>query len=61
MKTAEIDMDKKIMVCDKCFCASCWQGILMCQEAKSAGTIEIPISLLHKMGLESSHYWEDQS
>jgi hypothetical protein len=29
-----------VTVCSACFRASCWQGIFMCDDAPSAGTIE---------------------
>jgi hypothetical protein len=30
---------KIVTVCDKCLTESCWQGRLMCSEARTAGTI----------------------
>jgi hypothetical protein len=41
-----------ITVCDKCFCASCWQGILMCEQAREAGTVEKTKEELIELGLE---------
>lgn len=52
-----------ITVCDKCFHASCWQGIFYCDDYKSAGTVEKTRKELKKMadaGLcvaENSDYW----
>ncbi len=36
----------RIVVCDKCFQASCWQGVFMCQQAYEAGTVEKTIAEL---------------
>ncbi len=30
---------QKVTVCDKCFQATCWQGIFMCQQSYEAGTV----------------------
>lgn len=40
-KRQEIEkwLDAKVTVCDACLQASCWQGILMCQESQKAGTV----------------------
>jgi hypothetical protein len=57
-----MDESKKITVCDKCFMASCWQGIFLCDEARTAGTVEMPVYKLRKLNLEHPSYWEeDQS
>lgn len=50
--------DDKITVCDKCFQASCWHGIFMCDEAKQAGTIKKSRDELAKLGLENPCYWQ---
>jgi len=47
----------KVTVCAKCLCASCWQGIFMCDESREAGTVEKTIKQLKKLKLESPHYW----
>ena len=52
--------DTKITVCDNCYQASCWQGIFMCQEADFAGTIDLPIWVLSKLGLEHPDYWNKE-
>lgn len=36
----------KITVCDKCFQATCWQGVFMCDESQNAGTAEKTIAEL---------------
>lgn len=47
----------EVTVCDQCLRASCWQGEFMCDEARSAGTIQKTRAELGTLGLESSHYW----
>ncbi len=47
-----------VTVCDKCKRASCWQGVFYCDEARSAGTVDLPVSELRLMGLESPVYWK---
>ena len=34
---------KTVTVCSACHSASCWEGFLMCEDARTAGTIEMPI------------------
>jgi hypothetical protein len=46
-----------VLVCSKCYQASCWQGIFMCDESKNADVIEMPIDVLRSMELESEEYW----
>ena len=47
-----------VTVCNKCFQASCWQGIFMCQRAQNAGTVDMFIEDLMKMGLEHPDHWK---
>lgn len=49
----------KVTVCDKCFQASCWQGIFLCDDALTAGTTEKTIEELFNLGLENPCYWEE--
>ena len=51
------EKNKIVTVCDKCFQASCWQGIFMCQESETAGTVEKSIEELEKLNLENPCYW----
>lgn len=57
---SELEYDKMVTVCDKCFCACCWQGYFMCDDNFSAGTTEKPISELKKLNMENAEYWEDK-
>lgn len=50
--------DRLVAVCDKCLQAPCWQGIFMCDEARTAGVVTKPISELRKLGREHPSYWE---
>lgn len=49
---------KTITVCNKCFRASCWQGIFMCDESYNAGITEMTIPQLKEKDLEHEQYWE---
>lgn len=55
-----INGDKLITVCNKCLTVSCWQGIFMCDEARSAGTVEKTKKELIDLGLEHLYYIEKQ-
>ena len=50
--------DYKVTVCDNCLQASCWQGEFMCEGSREAGTTDLPISELKKLGYEHPFYWE---
>jgi len=47
-----------VTVCDHCYTSACWQGLFMCQDAKDAGTTDMPISALRALGLEHPDYYE---
>lgn len=56
-KLKEIDI---ITVCNKCFRSSCWQGIFMCDKAKTAGTIDLTVKELRlKNTHEHESYWHE--
>lgn len=48
---------RTITVCDKCLCASCWQGVFMCDETRGASTTEKTVDELRKLDLEHPCYW----
>lgn len=51
---------RKVTVCDKCFMASCWHGVFMCNESRYAGTVEKYADELDQLNLEHpSHYSEE--
>lgn len=49
-----------ITVCDKCFRASCWQGVFLCEESMSAGTVEKTIDELKGLALEHADFWKNE-
>jgi hypothetical protein len=54
-------MPNTVTVCDKCLQATCWQGIFMCWESGTAGTVEKTIDELKALDLEHPSYWEEQN
>lgn len=46
-----------VAVCNKCLMATCWQGTFMCDDAKTAGTVEKTVAELEKLGREHPSYW----
>jgi len=53
--------DRLVTVCDRCLQASCWQGEFYCDEYKTAGTVEKPISELRALALEHPSYWQEKA
>lgn len=51
--------ERTVTVCDKCRRASCWEGESLCDESRSAGTVDVPVSVLRAEALESPHYWAE--
>ncbi|MCP3682005.1 MAG: hypothetical protein GY861_04875 [bacterium] len=51
--------ERKVTVCSECLRACCWQGVIYCDDYKTAGDMEVPISELKKLNLESSDYWKE--
>lgn len=47
-----------VTVCAECHRASCFQGLFYCDEAKNAGTVDLPLSTLKRKGLENPSYWK---
>lgn len=47
-----------VTVCDRCLCASCWQGEFYCDDYRGAGTTELPRAKLKEMALEDPSYWD---
>lgn len=45
-----------IAVCDKCLCASCWNGIFYCEESQNAGIVEKSRKELFALGREHPSY-----
>lgn len=53
-------ISNKVVVCDACLRASCWQGIFYCDDYKTAGTIEKTVEELRQLAREHPSYWEDR-
>ena len=49
--------EKMVTVCAECRRACCWWGIFYCDEARTADIMELPLSTLKQLDLESPHYW----
>jgi hypothetical protein len=47
----------RIVVCDWCNKASCWQGKFMCEEAPHSGVKHLTVGQLKVLALESEEYW----
>jgi hypothetical protein len=54
-KLSDFLLSSTVTVCDACFQVSCWQGEFMCDDAKTAGTVEKTVEEL--LALEHPHYW----
>lgn len=52
-----IDKKRKVVVCDACLRASCWQGFFYCEKYLTAGTKELTIKKLEKLSREHPSYW----
>lgn len=50
--------ERLITVCAACLRASCWQGEFYCEDARRAGTIEMPVSALEAIDREHPYYWD---
>ena len=51
--------EEKVTVCSECKRACCWHGHFMCEEAyASAGTVEVTVGELRKLGLEHEDWWK---
>lgn len=54
-----LDPDTEIVtVCDKCLCASCWQGIFYCDDYRDAGIVQKTVAELRSLNLENPDYWK---
>ena len=48
-----------ITVCDSCLRASCFQGIHVCQNWRSAGITQKTVKELRELNRESPEYWKE--
>ena len=49
----------RVVVCDHCLRASCWQGIFYCDKYKTAGTTEKTVAELRALKREHPSYWKE--
>lgn len=49
--------DKLVLVCDRCFRATCYYGEFMCDDATDAGTGMLTVAELRRLDREHSDYW----
>lgn len=59
-KADETISDRMVTVCDRCFRASCWNGVWPCDEYRTGGTVEKPMSELIELDLEHPDNWDIQ-
>jgi hypothetical protein len=52
-----VDLMRPVTVCDACRCASCWQAKFFCDNAKMAGTVDLPLGTLMQERRENESYW----
>jgi hypothetical protein len=50
--------EKKVIVCNSCFQASCFQGFFMCEKAREAGITIKTVAELKELGREHPDYWK---
>lgn len=61
MKKSNLKDERQVTVCASCFMASCWQGQFMCEDARTSSAVDKNLSELKSMGLESAHYWREET
>ncbi len=50
-------LNRVVTVCDKCFKASCWHGIFMCDDAQTAGTVDKTVAQLRELNVENKDWY----
>lgn len=48
----DVDPNERITVCDACLTSLCWQSLMCCDKAKSAGTVKMTRAELVRLGRE---------
>jgi hypothetical protein len=54
---AGINLMRMVTVCDSCRQASCWQAKFFCDNARSAGTVDVTLATLMQERRENEEYW----
>ena len=49
--------DRLVTVCDICWTAACWQGLLVCEDGRKAGTSNLTVRELRQLKLEHPSNW----
>lgn len=49
-------MKDLITVCASCLCASCWQGVYLCENWQTAGTVQMTREELLKLDCEFEEF-----
>lgn len=52
------DDDRTVKVCASCLRASCWQDLFVCDDYRTAGTVDKTVWELRKLDREHPNYWE---
>lgn len=50
-----------VTVCDVCFCASCWHGLLYCSDYQNAGVIRKTVDDLDALKKENPDYYSREA
>jgi hypothetical protein len=50
--------DRLVTVCSACLKASCWNYEFVCEEYRTAGTVEKTVGELTALGLEHPDHWK---
>lgn len=53
------DDSRLVTVCAECKTASCWHGKFMCDKAKFADVMQMPVSELRELGREHPDNWRE--
>ena len=48
-----------VTVCSSCLQASCWQGIFMCEQSRTAGFTKRTVAQLRKLNREHPDCWAE--
>jgi hypothetical protein len=48
-----------VTVCSACLQASCWRGIFMCEQSRTAGTTQRRVAELRELNREHPSYWAE--
>jgi epoxyqueuosine reductase QueG len=55
------ELSRMVRVCDKCLRACCWQGMFVCDHARYAGPVELPVSVLIALKREHPDHFSEEA